>query len=122
MAYATLNNVKRFCNMDTGDTDLDDLLNTHLVNADAYINTQIELHAVVPVVGDSELPGLADYLAAATHNYWTTPAKDRVIEGMKQWEERIQHHILAKYGKRNPTGLTGSSYSKTGSAVTGKES
>ncbi len=122
MAHATLNNVKRFCNIDTGDTDVDTAMALHLVNTDAYIDTQISLHAVVPVVGDTELPGLADYLAAATWNYWATPAKDRVVDGLVQWEKRIQDHIMARYGKRNPTGLSGSTFSKSNSAVTGKES
>jgi len=122
MAFAVLNNVKRLCNVDTGDTDVDDSMNLHLTNTDAYINTQIAMHAVVPVVGDTELPGLSDYLAAATYNYWTTPAKERVLDGVIQWEKRIQDHIMAKYGKRNPTGLSGSTFSKSNSAVTGKES
>jgi len=121
MAHATLANVKRLCNIDTGDTDADDKINDNMTNADAYIDTQIEMHATVPVTGDSELPGLADMLAAATYNYWQTPAKDRVIDGIDHWEKRIQDHIMAKYAKKNPTGITGGTFAKTNSKITGLE-
>jgi len=121
MAHATQANVKRLCNIEISNTDADDKIDDQIVNSDAYVDTQIEMHATVPVVGDAELPGLSDFLAAATYNYWQTPAKDRVLSGVEHWEKRIQDHIMAKYGKRNPTGLSGSTFSKTTSAVTGTE-
>lgn len=94
-----------------------------MTESDGYINNQISLHAVTPVSNpDNELISLSSSLAAATYNYWQTPAKERTLDGIQQWERRIQEHIMAVYGKRNPTGLSGSKFGKSNSGVTGFES
>jgi len=92
--------------------------------ADNYVNTQINLHALTPISNpDAEIVSLATGLAAATFNYWQTPTKDRNLSGVNEWKKAIQEHILATYGRKNPTLLSGgktfgttSGFTQTGSS------
>ena len=106
--YADLRETKRRLNIpdtvDSSDAKIGDNMN----DADNYVNTQFKLHATVPITNpDSELVSLASSYAATMFNYWQTPTKDRNLDGMTKWEKRIQDHIMAAYGKMNPTGLGG---------------
>ena len=122
MTYADLKQVKQRVNIEDTKSDSDEKLGGYMTEADGYINNQISLHAVVPIANpDSELISLGSSLAAASFNYWQAPAKDRTIDGVDHWMKRIQEHILAVYGKKNPTGLSGSSFAKTNSSVSGME-
>ena len=76
--------------------------------ADNYVNTQINLHALTPIANaDPEIISMATGLAAAIFNYWQTPIKDRNLEGINEWKKSIQEHILATYGRKNPNFLSG---------------
>lgn len=122
MTYADLKQTKQRANTEDTKSESDEKLNSYMTEADGYINNQISLHAVTPVANpDSELVTRGSSLAAALFNYWQAPAKDRTIEAVEYFEQKIQDHILAVYGKKNPTGLSGSSFAKTNSSVTGME-
>lgn len=122
-AYSQLRKVKSLLNIPDTVTAPDEKINDRMVEADNYVNTQVGIHATTPIANpDKELITLASSLAASTYNYWQTPAKDRTIEAMEKWEKRIQDHILAVYGQRNPTGLTSNTFSKSASSITGRES
>jgi hypothetical protein len=106
--YADLRETKRRLNIpDTVDSS-DNKIADNMNDADNYINTQIQIHAVTPITNpDTELVSLASSYAATMFNYWQTPVKDRNLEGMNKWEKKIQDHIVAMYGKYNPGGLGG---------------
>lgn len=121
-AYAQLKKVKSLLNIPDSVTAPDEKINDRMVEADNYVNTQVGVHATTPIANpDEELITLASSLAASTYNYWQTPAKDRTLESIEKWEKRIQDHILAVYAKKNPSGLSSTTFSKTASKVTGRE-
>ena len=121
--YADLRKTKKRTNIPDSVGNVDEKLNEFMSEADNHINTQVGLHAVTPIaVPDDELIDLGSSLAAAFHNYWATPAKDRTMEPIKEWKQAIQDHILTAYGKKNPSGLSGDSIRKTNSSPTGFES
>lgn len=106
--YADLNESKRRLNIPLDDDAPDEKISDNMREADNYTNTQISLHAVVPIPNPNpELVSMASSLAAALYNYWQTPIKDRNLAGIKEWKDAIQQHILAAYGKYNPSGLAG---------------
>lgn len=121
-AYSQLKQVKSLLNIPDSVSAPDEKIGDRMIEADNYVNVQISIHAATPIANpDKELVTLTSSLAAATYNYWQTPAKDRTMEGIEKWEKRIQNHIMAVYGKKNPTGLSANSFSKSISAVTGTE-
>ncbi len=106
--YGSLRETRRRLNIpdtvDSSDTKIKDFIN----ESDNYVNIQINLHATTPISNpDTELVSLASSLAASLFNYWQTPTKDRNLDGIKAWKQHIQEHIMAAYGRYNPTGLGG---------------
>ena len=119
MAYATLSKVHERLNIADSVTAPDTKIASYIAEADGYVDTQIALHAVVPVSADAELIGLANGLAAAIYVYWTSPS--RPAEGLRNYKQQIQDYIRARYGKKNPSGLSGSTWGKTASGLDGTE-
>lgn len=116
--YADLRMARQRLNLSDTQTMADEKIQTYMRESDNYVNTQIGLHAVTPISNpDDELRSLASALAAATYNYWVSPGKPS--EGIKEYKGRIQDHIMAKYGRKNPTGLSANSFVKTSSKITG---
>ena len=117
--YSTLRPIKRLLNIEDSVTAVDSKIQDRMKEADSYIDNQVNLHAITPIENpDEELKMLANSLAAATYNYWQTPIKERTVDGIKQWEQRIQDHILANYGRKNPNLLTGGeTFASTGTAT-----
>ncbi len=106
--YASLREVKRRINVTDSIVSGDEKCQDYMREADNYINTQIKLHAVTPIINpDAELISLGSSLAASFFNYWQTPLKDRTLEPIKAWKTSIQEHVMTAYGKYNPTGLGG---------------
>ena len=122
MGYAQLKQVKSLANIPDTTKTADEKINDRMVEADNYINTQIGIHATVPIANpDLELNTLAASLAASTYNYWQTPAKDRTLEHIEKWEKRILDHIKAVYAKTNPNDVTNDTFNKTVSGIDGTE-
>jgi len=106
--YADLRETKRRLNIPDSVDSSDKKVSDNMNEADNYTNVQISLHAVTPITDpDPELVSLTSSLAATFFNYWQTPIKDRNLDGINKWEKKIQEHIMAVYGKYNPTGLGG---------------
>ena len=118
--YADLTECKRRLNIPASNTAPNEKISDNMREANNYINTQINLHAVTPISDpDPELISMASSLACTMYNYWQTPIKDRNLDGIKDWRKQIQDHILAVYGRKNPTLLTGGdTFGKT-SGITG---
>lgn len=125
--YYTHANVKVLLNIPASNTDSDDKINVFGDEADHYISTQIyhfnDQSSPLTITGSpkEELGNLADSLAAATFNYWQTPAKDKTMEHIVQWEKRIQDFIRAFYARASAAGITANTFSKTASKVKGTE-
>jgi len=107
--YASLRETKRRLNITDAIKSSQEKINDYMREADNYVNTQVGVHVPgVPVTNaDAEIVSLASSLAAALFNYWQTPMKDRNLEAIKSWKNSIQDHIVAAYGKFNPSGLGG---------------
>ena len=118
--YANFEQVKKRLNQDLSVTSPDKKIHDMMQEADNYVNTQINLHAITPIeTADPEIISLSTSLAATIYNYWQTPIKDRNLDGIKFWKTSIQDHILATYGRKNPNLLTGGdTFGRTGS-ITG---
>ncbi len=108
VGYADLQETKKRLNIPDSVTASDEKIMSMGREADNYVNTQINLHALTPINNpDPEIVSLSTGLAAAIYNYWQTPIKDRNLEGMNEWKQAIQDHILAVYGRKNPNFLAG---------------
>ncbi len=108
VGYASLRETKRRLNQSDTQTGPNQKIADNMREADNYTNVQIDLHAETPISNpDPELVSMASSLAAAFYNYWQTPVKDRNLSGIKEWKQAIQDHILAAYGKLNPSRLGG---------------
>jgi len=120
MVYGTKTKVKERLNIDSGITAVDTALDSYIAEADGYINTQLELHATVPVASpDDELIGLANALAAGLYRYNTEIAHSyKSIENIRK---DIQYYIQANYGKKNASGLTDENSFLSSTATTGLE-
>ena len=106
--YADFKQVKKRLNQDLSVTAPNKKIHDMMQEADNYINTQINLHAITPIEApDPELISLSTSLAATIYNYWQTPIKDRNLEVIVYWKKNIQDHILATYGRKNPNLLSG---------------
>jgi len=125
IGYADLKQTKQRLNIPDTRSESNEKIETNMSDADAFINTQINVHAVAPVsptaIPDKQLIALASGLAASLFNYWNTPAKDRTLDGIKQWEKRIGDYVKAVYGQEDITGHTGATFT-TSRGVTGTES
>ncbi len=108
VGYASLRETKRRLNQSDTQTAPNQKIADNMREADNYTNVQIDLHATTPITNpDPELISMASSLAAAFYNYWQTPVKDRNLSGIKEWKDAIQVHILAAYGRLNPSKLGG---------------
>ncbi len=106
--YADLLEAKKRLNISDSITASDEKIMSMGREADNYVNTQINLHALTPITNpDPEIISLATGLCAAIYNYWQTPIKDRSLDGINEWKKSIQEHILATYGRKNPNLLSG---------------
>ena len=106
--YADLQETKRRLNLSGTQKAPNEKISDNMREADNYVNVQINLHAKTPITNpDPEIVSMASSLAAAMYNYWQTPIKERNLSGIKEWKTAIQEHILAAYGRLNPTGLAG---------------
>ena len=106
--YADFQQVKKRLNQDLSVTAPDKKIHDMMQEADNYVNTQINLHALTPIdTPDPEIVSLSTSLAATIYNYWQTPIKDRNLDPIKFWKQSIQDHILATYGRKNPNLLAG---------------
>ena len=106
--YADFQQVKKRLNQDLSVTAPDKKIHDMMQEADNYVNTQINLHAITPIeTPDPEIISLSTSLAATIYNYWQTPIKDRNLDGIKFWKQSVQDHILATYGRKNPNLLAG---------------
>lgn len=120
--YSTLRPIKRLLNIEDSVNAVNSKIQDRMKESDSYIDNQVNLHAITPIENpDEELKMLANNLAAASYNYWQTPIKDRSIQGIHQWEKRIQDHILANYGRKNPNLLTGGETFASTGRTTGTE-
>lgn len=108
VGYADLQETKRRLNISDSITASDNKIDVNMRDADNFINAQIQLHELTPIANpDPEIVSLASSYAAALFNFWQTPIKEQNVSPLKHWEKKIQEHILAFYGKKNPTGLSG---------------
>jgi len=120
--YADLKEVKERLNIPQSDTNSDEKIGAHMRDADSFINSQIGVHDLVPLTNpDKHLISLASGLSSTLYNYWQTPAKDRTLDGIKAWEDRITDYLRARYGQQDRAGKTGRTFSST-NGVTGTES
>ena len=121
-SHATLSEVKHRANINTSVTDKDTKLQTFLNSADNYVNTQIRLHATIPIVDpDPELVSLASSLAASEYDYWISSERPQTLENsIKHWQSRIQDFIMATYGRKNPSMLSGGKTFGTTGQITGR--
>jgi len=120
--YADLKEVKERVNIPQSNTDFDESLATNMRDADSFVNVQAGVHVDTPIENpDKQLISLASGLAASLYNYWQTPAKDRTLDGIQQWEKRIADHLRGIYGQKDVSGTSGRTFSST-SGVTGAES
>jgi len=116
--YYVLEDIKDKLHID--DTDQDSQISRLGEQADAYINTQIGLHATVPIpFPEKELKALSNKLAAAEYLTWNSPDHPRVLYDAARKD--IQEYIKAVYGNQNASGLTNSTFAKTSSKITGFE-
>lgn len=115
--YADIREMKKRINISDSESDANNKLETYAREADTYINTQVGLHVddSVPIDNpDKELISLASSYGCTIYNFWGNPDANDTIQAMKHWEKKIQEHIMAKYARRNPTGVQGkNSYGKT---------
>jgi len=117
-SYYSLGKIKNKLHID--DVDQDPYVNDLGEQADSYINTQIGLHATVPIpFPEKELKALSDKLAAAEYLMWNSPDHPRALYDAARKD--IQDYIKAIYGKQNADGFTTSTFSKTSSNTTGFE-
>jgi hypothetical protein len=116
-----LQQTKQRLNIPDEDKTIDKKIGTQMSDADSYVNVQVGVHAVTPLTNpDDQIISLASGLAASLYNYWQTPAKDRTLEGVKEWKNEITNHIKAVYGQRSAGGTTGDTFTST-KGVTGTE-
>ncbi len=118
--FSDQDEVKRFLNIPISNTTAEAKIDVARNMADNYVNTQINLHEVIPIdPSPPALTSLASALAAAQYNYFQSPEKTDMQKDVQAWEGRIQDYILATYAKKNPTGLTGGNAFGVTAAMTG---
>jgi len=120
--FSTLNETKDFLNISRSNDDSNNKISTNRNSADNYVVNQIRLHATVPVTGtdnDPELVSLASQLAAAYFNQFQNPMKTEMIKLVSEIKKSIQDYVMVTYGRKNPSGLSGSETFGITSAITG---
>ncbi len=120
--YGTRSKVKERINISDSITDADAKIDSYLEESDEYINTQIGLHATVPITAaapKAELIELGSGMAAALYNHWNKQGDYKIV---LDYKKSIQDYIMARYGKRNlDTNLTVNTFAKSASKVLGTE-
>ena len=118
--YANLTECKRRLNIPASNTAPNEKIADNMREADNYVNTQINLHALTPLTDpDPEIVSMSSSLACTLYNYWQTPIKDRNLDAQNEWKKAIQEHILAVYGRKNPNFLAGGTTFGTTTGFTG---
>lgn len=119
--YADLKEVKQRLNIPDADKTIDAKIGTHMRSADSFVNVQFGVHQITPITNpDDQLISLASGLAATLYNYWQSPAKDRNLEAVKEWQKEIGDHIKATHGQKSIDGTSGDTFTST-NGVTGTE-
>jgi len=120
--FADLKSTKALLNIPDTVGNSDEKIKTHMRDADSFVTVQVGVHRDRPLTNpDDQLISLASGLAASLYNYWQTPAKDRTLDGIQQWEKRIGDHVKAFYGQKDVSGTSGKTFTST-RGVTGTES
>ena len=120
--FADLKSTKALLNIPDTVGNSDEKIKTHMRDADSFVTVQVGVHRDRPLTNpDDQLISLASGLAASLYNYWQTPAKDRTLDGIQQWEKRIGAHVKAFYGQKDVSGTSGKTFTST-RGVTGTES
>jgi len=118
--FSTLNETKDFLNIARSNSDSDNKINTNRNSSDNYVANQIRLHADIPLTEtDPELSSLASQLAAAYFNQFQNPMKTEMMEFVTLIKKSVQDYIMETYGRKNPSGLSGSETFGLTSAITG---
>lgn len=119
-AFANLTEIKRFLNIPPSNTTADAKIGISQNMSDNYLDTQINLHELIPLSPTPpSLVSLASALAAAYYNYWQSPDKTNLKSDVTLWEKNVQDYIMANYAKKNPTGLSGGTPFGVTSSMTG---
>jgi len=117
--YADLKEVKQRLNIPDSVTTVDEKVATSMREADAFVNTQVGVHATTPLDNpDAQIISLASGLACALYNVWQSPAKDTVWKIVEAYQKQIGDHIKAFYAGEDITGHTGNTFSST-TGITG---
>lgn len=118
--YADTKMIKQNLLIADTQTNADDKIKRYAREADDFVNTQMGLHANIPITAvDSELVSLASGVAAALYNYWNSP--DQTMEGVKAYKKDITEHIKANFYRANVDGMTVDTVNKTASRVLGTD-
>ncbi len=118
--FTDTDEVKDFLNIARSNDDSNEKITTASNAADNYTANQIRLHADIPLSEtDPELTSLASQLAAAYFNQFQNPMKKQILELTKEVKSSVQDYIMATYGRKNPTGLSGAETFGITSAITG---
>ncbi len=121
-SYADLKQVKERLNIPQSNITSDEKIGTHMNEADAFVNVQFSIFEITPLSNpDPEVISMTSSLAAAFSNYWQTPAKDRTLDGIKEWKDAIAEHLKAVKGQKTRSDTSGDTFSAT-KGVTGTES
>jgi len=118
--YADTKMIKQNLLIADTQTNADDKIKRYAREADDFVNTQMGLHANIPITAvDSELVSLASGVAAALYNYWNSP--DQTMEGVKAYKKDITEHIKANFYRANVDGMTVDTVTKTSSRILGTD-
>jgi len=117
--YANLEDIKRRLNIPQDQGVSNEKIGVAMREADAFINTQIAVHANTPLRNpDPQIISMAGGLASALFNLWQSPSKEPLLELVKLYKKDIGDHIKAVYAGEDITGHTGGTFTST-SGITG---
>lgn len=118
--FSDLDETKDYLNIARSNDDSNEKITTARNAADNYTANQIRLHADIPLSDpDPELTSLSSQLAASYFNQFQNPMKAEVAEIVKLVKQSIQDYIMATYGRKNPSGLSGAETFGITSSITG---
>ncbi len=106
--FSNLDETKDYLNIARSNDDSDEKITTARNAADNYTATQIRLNADIPLTSpDPELTSLASQLAASYFNQFQNPMKQEVVQVTIIVKKSVQDYIMATYGRKNASGLSG---------------